>query len=336
MKTLKIPFLCLLCLLFFLPGCYSPRLPHTSLSDAHNKFKKICREDYGLNIVTKQVDNTFWIYWPMENEIYDTRVKPVPAPVTDGRGTSARSLNHIDAQFKGAFHIQYDVMPTRKYVKDAGYSWTYTEAVQQGFTNIRNAIARSFSQVEDNPQTGQIVFSVGGDVDYTDSVKHFSHKRLVHSYVKTDEAPEFFVIIISNINKGVEISNLSYLKDFLRGMSDYYFSAEYNLRTISEELKGDPDIVGDKTGEHIDFHAVTWPEFLTKQIIHRIKFKYRQSDFPPEGTDEEEILTIVNQALSGYKFTGFDGVVLEDLGTGSKESYSKEEIKTLEHQNTGR
>ena len=74
----------------------------------------------------------------------------------------------------------------------------------------------------------------------------------------------------------------------------------------------------ERKGENLEIAEVTWPEFLSKQILYRIRVKYQYSSFPPGPDTPQEIADIASAVTEAYKFTDYSGVVLEDLNAGTK------------------
>jgi hypothetical protein len=56
----------LLLILFFLGGCQVPNEPTYREKDIPDIVKKICRDEYRLNVTTQRTGNTLWIYAPVE------------------------------------------------------------------------------------------------------------------------------------------------------------------------------------------------------------------------------------------------------------------------------
>ncbi len=50
---------------FILSGCSCPKEPTFKEKDIPNIIKKICKEEYGLDVTTQRKDNTLWVYAPM-------------------------------------------------------------------------------------------------------------------------------------------------------------------------------------------------------------------------------------------------------------------------------
>ena len=135
------------------------------------------------------------------------------------------------------------------------------------------------------------------------------------------------LLVIADIEKGIETRIYLYLQDLRRASHDPGFSEEYMRRVTSEQI-GHEVIIGDKKGTHLEAHNLTWQEFLSKQMTHRITFKYTQSAFPPSPEDsiKEEILKIAADTLGAYEFTDFQTVELHDLGNDTTQSVSPTEL----------
>ena len=103
---------------------------------------------------------------------------------------------------------------------------------------------------------------------------------------------------------------------------------EFVLRN-AVELRGDRNAIGDTQGRHLDYQEITWPKFLTQEILHRIRFKYQMSDFKPSEDDETEIITIAAQTLKAYPFSDFTSVKLHNLRTGKEFLFEKKLLETF-------
>lgn len=71
-KNLVKPAINLLVLIFLLSGCSSSTEPTYSKKDIEGAVRDICLKEYKLEVKTKLVGDTFWIYLPVENLIEKT------------------------------------------------------------------------------------------------------------------------------------------------------------------------------------------------------------------------------------------------------------------------
>ena len=297
-KSSNILTLCCLGIMMFSPGCGTPA-PLAQIRDAHQKLLTILEEENNLNVITKEFDNTLWIYLPSDNSFLEMKSKNEPAPPPSSSPSSSTTIYFLESEFDGRdFGIQYDIGPSKRYAKDPGYTSAFSEEYQMNQRSILGAISRAYSDFEEIPDDDQMA----------------------------DRAPNIFVIVMADIKNGVESRVFLHLKDLKRAYTDPTFHVEYAKRVISDQPSGNPAIIGDETGKHINFRDIQLPEFLAKQIVFRINFKYTRSAFPPKGMPKEEILKTVVETVDAYDFQEFTSVKLRDLNDGAVYSTTKDQL----------
>ena len=183
--------------------------------------------------------------------------------------------------------------------------------------------------MDELPDQGIFVKKAEGDVDYVGFKKNLTHKNLVHSYVKTEKVPDFFVVIIADTVTGLERKITFYFPDLKRSMTDQFFYEEYSKRILADNPTGNKKIIGDREGNHLKIEEVTWPDFLTRQIINRIRFRYLLSDTPPSENPEDEMLPIIDTTVEAYHFEDFQSAELYDMHADKKYLFDKSQIKTF-------
>jgi hypothetical protein len=270
------------CFLFlFLNGCAKPTIQTIPPSEAEKNFIRICKDDYQLDVLTRQTGETLWIYVPVKFSIVDYKS-------TDPMFTSFMnklkkfSVQFIDGKFEAdAINIDYDISPSKTYSKDRGFTSIYTEEFKKAQRDLYTAIYRGFA----------------------DSASTADRK-----------APQFFVIVLADIVKGMEFESIVYWQDLNRAFSNPpdLTQEEYAKRYVSD-LRGNSNIIGDTAGTHLQYRDISLGEFLTKQIINRINFKFQQSDFTPTDNVTDEILAIIRETTQAYQFTGFQTIKLHNL-----------------------
>ena len=270
-------------------GCSKPPAPPVQLTDNQQKFLKICREEYGLSIIIHPLENTFWIYLPKEESFLDIKASP-EGPRNSKEAQEVPTIKFLDGHFEqGSFHIEYDIESAKIYEKTYGYSSQFTDQYQKDQRNILTAISRAFAEAE-------------------------------------SASPDFFIITIADIKKGLEARTTLAFDDLQRTMVDPSFQEEYTRRIIVDYPVGNPQIIGDKKGNHLEYKEMTWPEFLCKQMIYRVQSKYQRSSFPPSADTQPEILKIAAQTIAAYNFQNFESLELNDLGKNSIAVFTKEQL----------
>ncbi len=289
------------CVLSILGGCAAPPAPSRKLSDAEKKLIEICKNEYKFDVVLKSLDNTVWIYLPKTESFLDLKANEKGAQSSSEPKESV-SIKFLDGNFTDrTFKLEYDIGPVKTYAKDYGFSTQFNEQYQKDQRNILTAVYRAFSDL-----------------------------RVSDPNAPTDvKAPNFFIIVIADITKGIEARIIFYFKDLLRGMSDPLFQEEYTKRFISDYPSGNQAIIGDKEGTHLNVEELTWPNFLIKQILYRIQYKYQRSAFPPSAETEMEVLKVIKETLEAYQFEDFNTVELRDLGNTSLKRVEKSQLKEI-------
>ncbi len=278
-------------------GCTKTPPPLNTASQAQVKFTKICQDEFQLTVLTNLIGNTLWIYVPFEKPIYDIardetnekqKEKISQAP------PKRSSLLYIDGKTEDkSFHFEYDITPATKAAKPPGYSVVYTEDFAKTQNNILTALTRSFFELKEDVKP-----------------------------------PDFIVLVICDIKKGLEVKNTFNMED-LRQYTLGFLPQEEYLQRYLQDASGNKSFIGDTDGGYLDFKAVEWPDFLLKQIVNRVQFKYQSSDFPPGEDAESEILRIVQQVFKIYKFTDYRSVKLSDLLNKKEYSFDPAQLKTF-------
>lgn len=307
-----------LCAVVSLSGCSKPPAPKPSpsLAEANKNFLELCKKDYNLNPKLKFLGNTMYIYLPLEHNIIS--LKATGTPSIDDTAEKSRNILFLNAEFQNNdFLITYHIEPFKKYAISPGYGSPYDEQYRKKQQFLLQALTRTYNELdqEDAP----------GDVYYHNVRKQETHEETVR-FKPVKNSPDFIVVTITDIKKGIEIVTTFYYTDYKYISLGRLPTDEYFKRIITEPL-GNINAIGDFDGTHITYKDITWPEFIAKQIIHRIKFKYQQSGTPPTKTDEEEILSIVKSAIDAYNFQDFDNVILKNLADGETTTINKEELE---------
>jgi len=323
----KISALLLLVSIIAISGCAQQKKVETiPPTEAHEKLKRVFKEEFNLDAVTKAYNNTLWVYLPL-NEPYLKYTSSGLGPVKSPEAQSKLIIKYLDGKVQdNSFNITYDIGTDNKYKNDRGIGSRFTEEFSVRQQHILTAINLAYGDSEKSPDGNEHVESIPGDRNFLGYKENAAHKRLVHDYVSTDKVPDFFVVIIADIETGIETKMTIYLQDLLRAFYDQGFGEEYVRRLIVDQPIGYDKIIGDKSGEHIESYDISWQEFLIKQMVHRINFKYQQSAFPPSDDTQSELLSIAADTITAYDFKDFDMLILNDLNTKTTQSIPANEL----------
>jgi hypothetical protein len=311
-------------LLISLSRCAPAPVKGVPLTSAQEKLQTILRGEHKIETVLKAFDNTLWIYVPLERNFFQTKASEKNDQGDPKQATESPSIYFLDGKFaENKFVIEYDIGKSRKYTQDYGYDSTYTEEYNTTLRQIFQTITRAYGSAQVNPDNPLEFFeSIPGDVEMDTS-----HQKLVQSYAKTTRVPTFFVIVLADIKSGIEARALITFADLRRAMQDTAFYEEYTRRSVFETPGGNPQIIDDREGKYINYHDISWGEFLTRQIIYRINFKYSRSSLPPSDNPKLEILKVGAETVNGYQFNDFSGIELRDLYTSESLLVGKDRLK---------
>ena len=307
-----------LSLLINLTGCSrSPSSVDTSLNPEH-QLQKLAKDEYDLNLVTKRVGNTVWVYLPFEHNIFEFKT-PQDAASKEKNPVKQYLILYLEDAFKdNNFQYEYDIVQGTKAAKDPGYANNYTDEFNTKVYNLSVAISRVYFNLEEVP----------GDVTYLDAEKQATHQKLVDSHVIKNKVPEFFVVVFADIKNGVELIKTFNLQDFKRYFIGDLPPEEYSKREIVDSGGGE-SIINDRVGKHLSYSEIKWPEFLTEQITNRIHFQYEQSDFHPDGDPEDTILKIIAETAGWYNYKDFTAVQLHNLRSDKTYLFNQDQLKTF-------
>jgi hypothetical protein len=317
-----------LCLLIILwgAGCSKPPQQEIPATPAHRKLVELCKEEYNLDIVTKAFENTLWVYLPLDHsylQFSSSREGPVKSSQADEKWI----IKYLDGKFVDhTFQVEYDIEKNTAYTDNKGLATKTSEEYSQKQQFLFSAINRAYADIERKPGTNRYVEQVPGDRTFMGHKENATHKDLVHSYVKTDEVPDFFVVVIADIQNGIETRMYLYLQDLRRAFYDQGFGEEYMKRIVVDQPIGHDIIIDDKKGAHLNAYDLSWPEFLMKQMLYRTLLKYTFSSFPPLSDAKEQLTQIAAETVQAYEFSDFQSLHLTDLPTHTSTSISQNEL----------
>ena len=129
------------------------------------------------------------------------------------------------------------------------------------------------------------------------------------------DVPQFFCIVTADIINGFEIKQVFYFLDLKKLSYSFISQTEYQHRIVQDTAIS-AEIIGDKTGSHLNYRDITLEEFIADQIQNRIKLKFQKPEVQANADIDKEILKIVVYTLDAYQFKDFAFVEMANLATG--------------------
>lgn len=291
MKSIPALFLAL-CLILPVHGCSWPKDHKYTRSEAEQKFITFCQKEGNITATTRAVGETQWIYVPLEIPLFEIKASRGEKPK---RTRAPLVLLSIEGHYTPpAFSFEYDIVPNVLPPETPSYASGYNEE----YTKKRQLIYQGIQETFFNTQA-------------------------------SNNTPAFFVIVIADITKGLATQSTLYLDDLRKYLSEALPPDEYYMRE-QNEIIGNTELVGDKTGNYLPYQQVKWPEFLTDQIKTRIKFKFSGSDFPPKTDPDQVVIAIIANTLRFYPFRDFTTIDLSNFRDNRQMQFTKEQLKTYE------
>ena len=271
-------------------GCSSKKiaLPRPSPTDLQKKFELKCRKDYNIKCLTRVVGRTFWIYAPTDKTLFDFAAE-APSPPDPLKKPAKYSLLYLNGSYKDStFYFEYDVIPKVKSdLQNEGIRNEGTDYFNKLYNNLFTAVTETLL----DPQT----------------------------------PISFVVISITDIKKGIEARYTFYLEDYRMASVEGLPYDEFSKRVL-QESKGNTDYIGDEIGQHLEYNDILLPDFLTKQMVNRIRFKFTQSDFPPQENYEEAVIGVIADTARYYHFKDFKEMRTDDIRNKKKMIFTPQQL----------
>ena len=257
-------------------------------TDLQKKFELKCRKDYSLNVITRLVGKTFWIYAPTDKPLFDFAAES-PSPPDPLKKPAKYNLLYINGSYNNkVFSFEYDVIPKIK-----------SDLANEG---IRNEGTDYFNKLYNNLFTA-----------------------VTETLLDPSTPVSFVVIAITDIKKGIEARYTFYLEDYRMASVEGIPYDEFSKRVL-QESKGSTDYIGDEIGQHLEYNDIYMPDFLTKQMVNRIRFKFTQSDFPPQENYEEAIIGVIADTTRYYHYKDFKEVHTSDIRSKKKMIFTPKQL----------
>jgi len=143
-------------------------------------------------------------------------------------------------------------------------------------------------------------------------------RRVVFSMDKASQKePQFYSVISADIKNGFEIEELAYYLDLKKFSYGLMSVTEYQHRSV-QEIKINPEIIGDKEGKHLIPRDITMGEFIAAQIKHRMKLRFQKPEAARNIDIDKEVLNIAVYTIKAYNYSDFDELEINNLFSKNK------------------
>ena len=143
-------------------------------------------------------------------------------------------------------------------------------------------------------------------------------RRVIFSMEMPEQnSPKFFSIIIADTKNGFLIKETFYYLDFKKVSYGIISWGEYQHRAI-QETEISPKIIGDLSGDYIQYKEISFEDFILQQIQYRIRLKFQKPEAEKNADVDKEVLKIIRHTLNIYGFKDFSTLEMNNLLTGKK------------------
>lgn len=173
--------------------------------------------------------------------------------------------------------------------------------------------------------------------------------------VSSDRTPEFFVLVASDINIGLDYTIIANALDIKKSYAGFIPFTETQKRYVIK-FRLAPEAIQDTTGSHLQIYDIRLPDFLAQQIAQRITGQFQEEGLnkyfkveKSEGLFDngtfifaysiqqilkpkkninvmKEILNTITYCIKTYEFQDFSSLEINDLVTQDKLVLSRREI----------
>lgn len=183
LKSLAKIGLKLLPFIFFLSACSSSVAPSFLKEDVPTAVKDICKKEYQLDLVTKLVDQTLWVYMPLENIVTKSEK---PEKYIE-RFLIEDNKNLLS---EGILRVSYAIKPIEE--KEAKQEMSLDKKVNEKIFNILQVIRRVLFSTDNSKTNSPLFFCiVTADIKNGFQIKQIFHisdlKKLSYGFISQTE-----------------------------------------------------------------------------------------------------------------------------------------------------
>jgi hypothetical protein len=326
-----------------LSGCTSSTNPTYFKENIDYAIKDIAKKEYNIDVVSRIVGNTLWVYMPLE-DIFEKADKPekykemflingvLSKDQLQELGLNWDSFsgemvknNWADYETPLTIRIKGD-LETQKESMTAVFGKEFLEKVwpflRQSYDDdvkFNRGELKTKYRIETIPEREKLQEYVYNKkaIEKINNLWKVIRRVLFSMDRSKRSEPRFFCIVSGDIKNGFAIKEIFYYLDIKKVSYEYISWTEYQHRTI-EDIEISLKIIGDREGNFINYKNITLEEFLAGQIQHRIKLKFQKAEVSKNADIDKEIIKIAVTTLKAYDFKDFSNIELNNLATNNK------------------
>ena len=259
-------------------GCYYYTEPTYLKENIADSIRDICKNEYKIDVTTKLTGSTVWIYMPLEDVFSKPEKGKKPEKFLERFAIEQNKNEFVGGSLKQDYLIK-EVIPEQEKTQE----FVFSKKAYEKVIYVRQVIFR-------------VIFSMDP---------------------KEIQNLKFFCLVIADIKNGFVIRDIFYYLDIKKIGYNFISTTEFQHRTV-EDSQMAPEIIGDKTGANIYYKDITMQEFISGQILNRIRFKFAKPEAPKGADIDKEIEKVIAYTVKTYDFKDFHEVELNNLVTNRK------------------
>lgn len=272
-------------------ACAIETSPTYNIENVAQGLQKIINNEYKMDCKVVLTGQTLWIYLPIKERII---VEADAKEEKPREYTKSYDINSVNGDYGyGILKFSFDIQKARNAAKET-QSTKYNPKLFEKMNQVLRSIRRIF----------------------------FSFKRHANE-------PKFFVLVIADIENGIELTDVTYIDDLKKASYEMISWVEYRYRTV-EDIQLAPQAIADIEGEHLKLYDVDMARFLIAQIKQRIRYKFAGAESKQDMDINKEVLKVIKYVLSVYQFKDYTLVDTTNLATGDSNSLSRRALSEQE------
>ena len=260
---------------FLLCGCTSSTSPSFQKKNISSSIRRICKDEYKLDVKARLIGKTLWVYIPLEN-IVTKAEKPEKFierfQVTENKATLTDSQLSIEYLVKS--------IPEKEQMQ----SVTIDKSAGEKMYQVRNVIRRVlFSMQKSNGEEPLFICMITADTKYGFAIKELSYfqdlKKISYSLMSVTEYQHRVIqdtiisqdFIENKTGRGIDYKNIT-MKDFITGQIEYRIKLKFQKPEVDYKADTDKEVLKIasytvKAYDFKDFSELEFRNLLTKNTV---------------------------------------------------------------------